>query len=343
MTNTADSGNPAQGVQLACEEFMIPAGDPGIALYVRNKRSVDMTRYAAENIVLFVHGATTPCETGFDLQLDGLSWMEYIAAHGFDTWFVNVRGFGHSTRPPAMSAPAQDHPPIVRTPVAAQDVGCAVDFICRQRAVAKIGLIGHSWGTRIMSTYTLGNNDKVHKLVLYAPSWIRSTPSLTDPGGKLGAYRIVTLADVIKRRNTGLPAGVKHTDLMPQAWFDIWTEAAFAADPWGNQQNPKVMRAPTGPQADSRDFFAGGKEPFDPGGIRVPTLLIVAEWDADTPPPMAQALFARLGNVPYKRLVTIGAGTHTVFTEKNRMQLFREVQLFLEEPVLDSASLPRLA
>jgi hypothetical protein len=30
----------------------------------------------------------------------------------------------------------------------------------------------------------------------------------------------------------------------------------------------------------------------------------------------------------------ISAGTHIVFTEKNRLQLFREVQLFLDEPVL---------
>ena len=332
MINAGVESGSAGGVRLASEEFMIPARDAGIGLYVRNKRPEDMARFAPDNVVLFVHGATTPCETGFDLNLDGLSWMEYIAAHGYDTWFVNVRGFGHSTRPAEMSAPAQDNPPIVRTPVAAQDVGCAVDFICKRRAVGKINLIGHSWGTRIMSMYVIANSDKAHKLVLYAPAWIRSTPSLTDPGGKLGAYRTVTLADVVKRRNTGLPEGVKHTDLMPQRWFEAWADAAFAADPWGNQQDPKVMRAPTGPQADSREFFAAGKAQYDPAGIGVPTLLIVGEWDADTPPAMAQALFSRLSNAPYKRLVVIGEGTHIVFTEKNRLQLFREVQLFLEEP-----------
>lgn len=42
--------------------------------------------------------------------------------------------------------------------------------------------------------------------------------------------------------------------------------------------------------------------------------------------------FARLTNAPVKRLVTIGEGTHAVVLEKNRFQLFREVQLFLEEP-----------
>jgi pimeloyl-ACP methyl ester carboxylesterase len=318
--------------KLITEDFMVPALDAGIELHVRNKRPEEMTRFAPEDVVLFVHGATTPCETGFDLRLDGLSWMEYIAARGYDTWFVNVRGFGRSTRPREMSMPAQDNPPIVRTPIAAQDVGCAVDFIRKRRAVPKINLIGHSWGTRIMSMYVIDNNDKVNKLVLYAPGWIRSSPSLTDPGGTLGAYRTVTLADVIKRRNTGLPAGVTHSDLMPPAWFDLWAEAAFAADPWGRQQNPKVMRAPTGPQADNRDYFGVGKAQYDPAGIRVPTLLILGEWDADTPPYMAHALFPRLSSAPHKRLVMIGEGTHILFTEKNRRQLFREVQLFLDEP-----------
>jgi alpha-beta hydrolase superfamily lysophospholipase len=63
----------------------------------------------------------------------------------------------------------------------------------------------------------------------------------------------------------------------------------------------------------------------------VPTLLVKAEWDQDTPAYMAQALFAQLTQAPRKRYVEIGEGTHTVIMEKNRLQLFREVQLFLDE------------
>jgi hypothetical protein len=47
---------------------------------------------------------------------------------------------------------------------------------------------------------------------------------------------------------------------------------------------------------------------------------------------MSQALFPLLKNAPLKRYVEIGEGTHTVIMEKNRLQLFREVQLFLDEP-----------
>ena len=45
----------------------------------------------------------------------------------------------------------------------------------------------------------------------------------------------------------------------------------------------------------------------------------------------AQTLFHKLPSGPNKRLVEIGEGTHFVMLEKNRMQLFQEVQRFLEK------------
>jgi pimeloyl-ACP methyl ester carboxylesterase len=318
-------------VKLVTEEFMIPAVDPGIQLYVRNKRPAGLTKFTPDKIVLFVHGATYPAETSFDLRLDGVSWMEYIASRGYDVYLVDVRGFSRSTRPPEMDQPPANNPPIVRTAVAAKDVGAAVDFILKRRSVDKINLLGWSWGTRIMSHYTIGNNDKVNKLALYATGWLRTDKSLTDQGGTLGAYRMVTVAQAKARKAFGLPPA-KHQDLMPDAWFNAWADATFATDPWGARQNPPVIRAPSGSTQDTRDFFGAGKMQYDPVGIRVPTLVIVAEWDSDTPPDMARGYFARLTSAPYKRLVVIGEGTHSVMMEKNRMQLFREVQLFLDEP-----------
>jgi hypothetical protein len=58
--------------------------------------------------------------------------------------------------------------------------------------------------------------------------------------------------------------------------------------------------------------------------------LCFGEWDELVAP--AQTILGKLSNAPYKRLVQIGEGSHLLFMEKNRMQLFREVQLFLDEP-----------
>jgi esterase/lipase len=60
-------------------------------------------------------------------------------------------------------------------------------------------------------------------------------------------------------------------------------------------------------------------------------LLVLGEWDQDTPLYMAQALYPLLVNATWKRHVVLSEGTHTIVLEKNRMLLLRTVQQFLEE------------
>jgi pimeloyl-ACP methyl ester carboxylesterase len=309
------------------EEFMVPASDAGIELYVRNKHPAGMTAPKAERIALFVHGATYPSETAFDLPLNGMSWMDYIAARGYDVYLVDLRGYGRSTRPKEMDEPPDRNPPLTRTETAVKDVASAVEFILKRRNVDRINLIGWSWGTTIMGLYTTQNNAKVNKLVLYAPQWIRNTASLTDAGGPIGAYRTVTREAAKGRWLSGVPEA-KKADLIPAGWFEAWADATFATDPKGGGS---TLRAPNGVVQDGREYWGAGKAMYDPGNIRVPTFLAHAEWDADLPSYMLYAYFQKLTNAPYKRYVEIGEGTHTVIMEKNRMQLFQAVQQFLDE------------
>ena len=318
---------------ITTEEFMVPSTDSGIDLYVRNKHPANVTTYAPNKVLLYVHGSTYPAETAFDLKLNGMSWMDYIAERGYDVYLVDLRGYGRSTRPPEMDKPAADNAPLTRTTVAVKDVGSAVDFIRKRRNVEKIDLLGWSWGTTIMGWYTAQNNDKVNKLVLYAPQWIRSGgAALTDNGAPLGAYRSVSMSSARDRWMTGVPEN-KKADLIPAGWFDAWATATLATDPVGSKAAAPVLRAPNGTVQDTREFWAAGKALYDPGAIRVPTFLAHAEWDQDLPSYMLHAYFAKLTNVPYKRYVEIGEGTHTVIMEKNRMQLFQAVQQFLDEDI----------
>jgi pimeloyl-ACP methyl ester carboxylesterase len=326
----AKDANAANDPQPVMEEFMVPAVDPGISLYVRNKHPQGVNMFPGEKILLFVHGATYPAETAFDLQLNRLSWMDYIAGHGYDVYLVDLRGYGKSTRPPEMDKPAADNEPIVRAETAVKDVGAAGDFIRKRRGVSKIDLLAWSWGTTIMGWYTAQNNDKVNRLVLYAPQWIRNTAVLKDSGGKPGAYRTVSREAAKSRWLMGVPED-KKADLIPPGWFEAWADATFATDPVGAKQTPPVLRAPNGVLQDGREFWGAGKAQYDPGEIRVPTFLAHAEWDADLPSYMLHTYFTKLTNAPYKRYVEIGEGTHHVMMEKNRMQLFQEVQQFLDE------------
>jgi pimeloyl-ACP methyl ester carboxylesterase len=316
--------------RILSEDFRIPSDTPGIELFMRNKRRADAGATRAERTVLFLHGSSYPASTAFDLPLNGVSWMDWIAERGFDAWLVDLRGYGRSTRPPEMDQPAADNAPVVRTDVAVRDVTAAVRFILAQRGLAQLCLVGWSWGTTLMGAYTAANGETVHKLVLLAPQWLRSTPSASDTGGSLGAYRTIPKASARERWLRGVPTD-KQAALLPPGWFELWQESTWATDPWGAAQHPPVLRAPNGTVQDSREFWSSGKPIYDPGRITVPVLIVHAEWDQDLPLDMARTYFSLLTNAPYRRWVEIGESTHSLLLEANRGQVFGAVQAFLEE------------
>ena len=202
----------ATAPKLATESFFVPARDPGIELYVRNKRPEGVTKFEPEKIILFVHGATYNSESGFDLPLNNLSWMDYVAQRGWDVYIMDLRGYGRSTRPPEMSKPAAENPPIVNTDVAVKDVGAVVDHILARRGVPRINLLGWSWGTTIMGAYTAQNNSKVERLVLYAPLWlVKDAPPIAGMP-PLGAYRTVSKEEAKKRMVRGVRSGETKGD-----------------------------------------------------------------------------------------------------------------------------------
>jgi pimeloyl-ACP methyl ester carboxylesterase len=192
--------------QLVSEDIMVKSPDPGIEIFVRNKRPANMTSFRPERTVVFVHGATYPAETAFDLKLDGLSWMEYIAARGYDVYLLDLRGYGKSTRPKEMAEDPKANPPLVRNDTALKDIGTVVDFVRARRNITRVNLLGWSWGTALMAGYTAQNNPKVERLVLYAPVWIRTTASLVQTGpGPTPAYRTVSRDAALARWRTKRP------------------------------------------------------------------------------------------------------------------------------------------
>ena len=320
---------PAQLPELVCAEFRVPAADAGIEIYVRNKRPAALQTFSPQRTLLYVHGSTYPASTAFDLKIDGCSWMDFIAARGFDVWLLDLRGYGRSTRPREMNEPPENNPPIVRTDTAVADIGAVVAHILALRKLDKLNLLGWSWGTTQMATYTARNRGRVNKLVLYAPQWIRPLPKQAPP--KPGAYRTVTRAQMLERWLHGVPTDKRDT-LIAHGVFDAWADATMATDAEGATRNPPVLRAPSGTVADTQEIWTAAQKPFyDPREITVPVLIAVAEWDRDNPPALAQTLFPLLANAPYKRLVMLAEGTHTVMLEKNRIDLFNAVQQFLEE------------
>jgi pimeloyl-ACP methyl ester carboxylesterase len=86
--------------------------------------------------------------------------LDYIAARGYDVYLLDLRGYGKSARPKEMSEDPKTNPPIVRGDTAVKDIGTVVDFILARRNIQRLNLIGWSWGTVTMSTYSTKNPSK---------------------------------------------------------------------------------------------------------------------------------------------------------------------------------------
>jgi pimeloyl-ACP methyl ester carboxylesterase len=317
------------GPSLVTESYLIASSDAGIQLYIRNKHAKAMRTFSAARTVIYVNGTTQASESTFDLPLDGFSWMDYLAARGYDVYMLDLRGYGGSTRPPEMLQPAANNPPVVLTGTAVKDLGAAIDHVLARRQLRSLDVVGWSWGATIAGAYAADHNDKINRLVLYAPQWVRTGATAGDQGA-LGAYQAWTVQQGRDRLQAGTPDD-KKDELFPPAWFQQWSAAALATDPVGATLNPPVVRTPNGSLQDIRDYWFAGKPYWDPSRVSAPTLVVRGEWDGVTTLADTLGVFNALANAHSKRLVVVGAGSHMVLIEKNREQLFREVQLFLDE------------
>ena len=323
------AASPEAGVSV--EEAMVPS-DPGIQLYVRNKRPAGAGSFGPDRTLLFVHGATYPASTAFDLPLGGRSWMDVLARRGFDVWLMDVRGYGRSTRPASLDQPPEANPPTGTTEDAVRDFAAVAEHVLRTRGLDRLNAMGWSWGTTIAAGFAAQAPGKVNRLVLYAPLWVlREPPPIGAGGGKVGAYRAVTREQALARWLNGVPEE-KRAGLIPPGWFDRWADATWASDPGGAARTPPVLRATNGVLQDVLTRWGEGKPTYDPAAITAPTLLVHGEWDRDTPAHMSQALFPLLTRAAWKQYTVIGEGTHTLMMERNRGLLFETVQAFLESP-----------
>lgn len=319
---------PPASRRIVSETRLIPVGTPGVQLQLINKHTEGLRRFSPERTLVMVHGATFSSASLFDVAVSGASFMDVLAEAGYDVWAVDVRGYGGSTRPPEMSRPPEGATPLIPARTAVADLGAAVNFVCRHRSITRLGVLGMSWGATVAGAFASEAGDQVGKLVLVTPLWLSETPLRIDPGGPLGAYRVVDPKAYGAAWRAAAPEHERQA-LIPKGWFDAWVEATLATDPGSPAAG--MVRAPTGAVQDVRDHWTAGTPLYDPAAIACPALLVCAEWDVDVRFDMAHDLFARLTGVPYKRFVEIGQGTHMVLMERNRRQAFDAIVAFLDE------------
>ncbi len=304
-------------------DHRVPSSRAGLSVMLRNKCG---GRRAPP--LLFVHGATYPSTVTFDYAIDGASWMDVLAAAGFDVWCIDLLGYGEADRLPQMSVAADEHGPMVDTAEAVADVKLAVDFICAARDCAMVDLIGYSWGTAIGGQVATECPARVRRLVLAGALWIPEGPMQVAVEGTLRPYRLVTEEATARRWTVGLN-DMQKAAIGSAASRAQWAQAAVASDPQSCRHTPALLRAPTGVVKDVTECWMQGRPTWEPSLVRCPTLVVVGEWDHETTPAQGREVFARLSGTDIRRFVVIGGATHLMLLERQRQQLYEVVAAFL--------------
>jgi pimeloyl-ACP methyl ester carboxylesterase len=268
------------------EHFVQSSAEPDAKLYVRERLPADTDPAQLEEAVLFVHGSTYPGDT-FDLEIEGYDWMTQVADSGMATYYVDIRGYGRSTRTPVMSDPPEKNEPFSRAVDAAKDVGDALDFVLERTGADEVNLIGWSWGTVITGLSTSENGDKVDKLVLYAPLYDEKKPawveSMADPENPdrikaPGAYRTHSAEQARARWESQIGPEDK-SEWREEEVFQTWFQALLATEPEGCRGSARTQRREGRPLRDRQrepdlrrerdrcadpDHSGGGRHDLDP-------------------------------------------------------------------------------
>ena len=306
--------DPAQSEPLKGVEHFVQAGEIKIRIWEKSEGDA-----AGKPVIVLAHGSASSGQESFDLQVPdqpvtgeqlkagqpSYSLMDYLAHAGFDVFALDVRGFGRSTHPDEG----------VTTVEAAIDLGSAVDYIERLRAVPKIGLLAWSWGTQYAGLYVGAHADKVSRYVSFAQMHAAS-PDLARRRLNLEALRAKPYMTIPEANWK-----TRFVSLTPEAVNERRVIDAFA-------QAASVAEAitPTGPQVDMCT-----KLPLvDPRSITVPVMMIHGQYDDVAGTDGLLPFFIALPNAHKKYVIVPDAG-HMMQFQKGRGIFQAEVGVFFKE------------
>lgn len=305
---------------IVSQDFMVMNEDSKLRLFLRNKHLQKMKTFSADKTVLYVHGTTQPSEAIFDLPVGDVSFADHLASEGYDVWYLNIRGYGHS------EAPKVTKKYFATTDEALSDLKCILKYIFNLRKIKKINLMGWSWGTIIIGAYAAENPKQVSRLVLMGAPWVtKKADSDEKLDGKF--WQEWTAGEMLQKLRNGAPPGSKN---FSRATRIAWEKALVKSQPEAAKQSPAKFRSPAGVLFDAAKFWRNGIAYYDPAKILAKVLICCGAWDMNAHIFESQDLLDKMTHAATKELRGIPKSTHMMQIEANRVVLYHYVQNFLE-------------
>jgi len=278
-----------------------------VRLFLWNKHAGDPSGPAGR--ILFVHGSSMGSQPTFDLQVPGrASAMDFFATRGYDTWCVDMEGYGRSTKDRDNNAPIA---------MGAEDCFAAASYIRKLRGGQPLLVYGISSGALRAALFAERHPEMVARLALDAMVWTgEGSPTLAERSKRLPEFRAKKRRP-IDRKFVRSIFERDHPGTADDHVIEAFADAILALDD----------SVPTGTYVD----MCANLPVCDPAKITAPTLIMRGEYDGIASLQDLLKFFEKLPN-PDKQFAVMPGIAHASFHQKNYAICYHILASFFSQP-----------
>ncbi len=261
--------------------------------------------------IIFVHGSSMASTPAFDLPLPGnpdASLMEWFAQRGFDTWCVDMEGYGRSSKHRDINCDIAN---------GADDLAAATDYIMQTRGTKKFFMYGSSSGGLRAAKFAERHPGRVSRLALDAFVWTgRGSPTLAERTKKLPQW----LASNRRRIDRAFVQSIftrDHGGGAEQSVIDAYADAILALDD----------SVPTGTYVD----MCSKLPVVDPAKLNVAVLIMRGQFDGIASTEDLLDFYARLPH-PDKQFAVMPGIAHNSTKQANYRIAYHILLSFFTQP-----------
>ncbi|HEY9447123.1 MAG TPA: alpha/beta fold hydrolase [Burkholderiales bacterium] len=289
------------------QEHWTKKGD--VRLFLWEKRAV--TQGVPRGTVLFVHGSSMASQPTFDLQVQGRphsSVMEWFAEQGYDTWCVDMEGYGRSDKSRPINFDISN---------GADDLAAATDYIMKTRGAREFLVYGISSGALRAALFAQRHPDRVARLALDAFVWTgKGSPTLAERTRKLPEFLKMSRRP-IDRAFVHSIFNRDHPGCAEEKVIEAFADAILALDD----------SVPTGTYVD----MCSNLPIVDPAKITMPTIIMRGEFDGIAAFDDLVEFFKRLPNAD-KQFTVMAGISHASFQQINYLMVYHILYSYFAQP-----------